>query len=183
MKVKEVMRKNPRLCAPAHTLATAAAAMAEVDCGVLPVVGERGKVVGVITDRDICLALARGDRRPSEVTVEAVMRRSPVHTCRANDEVRRALAIMREGRVRRLPVVGAGGELEGLLSIDDVVLEARALATADFSGPFYIDIAETFKAINQHRVPEGTESRPAAPKRSASRRSPARRPEGRVGHA
>lgn len=161
MRVKDVMRRNPRRCAPADTIATAATAMAEVDCGVLPVVGERGQVMGVITDRDICLALARCDRRPSEVSVESVMT-SPVHTCRANDELRRALATMRAGRVRRLPVVGAAGELEGLLSMDDVVLQARALETEVFTGPFYVDIAETLKAINCHPVPKSPAGRQVA---------------------
>jgi CBS domain-containing protein len=47
--------------------------MAGVDCGVLPVVGERSRVVGVITDRDICLALTTSDRRPSEVAVYEAM--------------------------------------------------------------------------------------------------------------
>jgi CBS domain-containing protein len=166
MKVREVMRKNPRSCEPGDDLAAAGGTMGEVDCGVLPVVGERGRVVGVITDRDICMALTRGNRRPTEVMVKAAMSER-VYTCRAGDDVRDALAIMRERRVRRLPVVGERGDLVGLLSLDDVVLKARALETDEFSGPFYVDIAETLKAINQHLVP-------AAPRRAARPR-PARR--------
>jgi CBS domain-containing protein len=182
MKVRDVMRKKPRFCEPRHTLAAAGVTMGEVDCGVLPVVGERGKVVGVITDRDICLALTRGDRRPSEVTVETVMT-SPVHTCRSDDELRRALVTMRDGRVRRLPVIGTAGELEGLLSLDDVVLQARALESEDFTGPFYVDVALTLKAINRHPVPVVPEGpRPPRPAPPAPRRG-ARKPAGRLGHA
>jgi predicted transcriptional regulator len=146
------------------------------------VVGERGKVVGVITDRDICLALARSDQRPSEVTVETVMT-SPVHTCHSDDELRRALVTMREERVRRLPVIGTTGELEGLLSLDDVVLRARALETEDFNGPFYVDVALTLKAINRHPVPMVAGGlRPPQPRPPAPRRG-ARKPAGRIGHA
>ena len=173
MKVRDVMRKKPRSCEPGNSLAAAAAAMAEVDCGVLPVVGARKKVVGVITDRDICLALARGDRRPSEVTVGEVAS-GLVYTCHADDDIRSALDTMRQRRVRRLAVVGDAGELFGLLSLDDVVLRARALETANFTGPFYVDIAETMKAINQHAVPAVRERRapPARPRAAARRRAP-----------
>jgi CBS domain-containing protein len=172
MKVREVMRKKPRFCEPGNTLAAAATAMAEVDCGVLPVVGPRKKVVGVITDRDICLALARGDRRPSEVTVDEVAS-GAVYACKPGDDVRSALETMRQRRVRRLVVVGEAGGLEGLLSLDDVVLRARALETADFSGPFYVDIAETLKAINQHAVPAVRERRapPVRPRPGARKRA------------
>jgi signal-transduction protein with cAMP-binding, CBS, and nucleotidyltransferase domain len=119
------------------------------------------------------LALARDDRRPSEVEVKQVMT-ARVHACRPDDDMREALGTMRERRVRRLPVVSAGGELVGLLSLDDVVLQARALETADFSGPFYLDIAETLKAINQHLVP-AVPQRPTARTRPAGRKGARRR--------
>jgi Mg/Co/Ni transporter MgtE len=173
------MRKKPHCCEAQDDLAAAGRAMAEVDCGVLPVVAERGKLVGVITDRDICLALTRKDRRPSEVSVQETMSRR-VHTCRSADDVRTALATMRERRVRRLPVLDESGALAGLLSLDDVVLKARALETEDFTGPFYVDIAETLKAINQHLVPAVAGRRSARP-RPAARRT-GRSAETRVGH-
>jgi predicted transcriptional regulator len=112
----------------------------------------------VITDRDICLAVTGGDRRAAEIRVEEVMSK-PAHTCRPSDDVRQALAIMRERRVRRLPVVGERGELVGLLSLDDVVLAARVLETDEFSGPFYVDIVEALKVIDRRLVPAVAGSR------------------------
>jgi CBS domain-containing protein len=157
MKVMEAMSKKPRFCEPSHSIAVAGRTMAQVDCGVLPVV-DRARVVGVITDRDICLAVTGGDREAAEIRVEEVMS-APPHTCRASDDVRHALATMRERRVRRLPVVGERGELEGLLSLDDIVLAARVLETDEFSGPFYVDIVETLKVINRRLVPAVVEPR------------------------
>jgi CBS domain-containing protein len=132
-------------------------------------------VVGVITDRDICLAVTRGNRGAAEIQVGEVSSRPP-HTCRASDDVRDALAIMRKRRVRRLPVVGERGELVGLLSLDDVVLAARALETEEFRGPFYVDIVETLKAITRRQVPAVVE-----PRSSQRRSRSAARPKTRSG--
>lgn len=152
MKVRDIMKRDPCVSAPGNDLAKAGMQMAEADCGFLPVIGEEERVVGVITDRDVCLALARRDRRPSEVQVRLVMS-GEVYTCRADDDIRRALRTMRERRVRRLPVVDDEGRLHGVLSLDDVVLEAQAIETEAFHGPLYADIAQTLKAINFHRTP------------------------------
>lgn len=152
MRVRDVMRKQPRVCAPEDTVATAGRIMAEVDCGVLPVMQATDELVGILTDRDVALAVARTDVRPSELTVEQVMTRKVASCCGA-DDLRSAMATMRERRVRRLPVLGEKGVLEGILSLDDVVLEAKAVAGEQFTGPFYVDVAETLKAINRHQVP------------------------------
>lgn len=152
MKVRDIMQREVRLCSPDNDLTVAGKIMAEVGCGVLPILGEGDRVVGMLTDRDICLAVAGGDRKPSEVKVRDVMSRD-VYACHPDESIRRALKTMREHRVRRLPVVDDHGELRGLLSLDDVVLEARAIATEGFDGPFYADIATTLRAINQHSMP------------------------------
>jgi CBS domain-containing protein len=171
----EVMRRNPRVCDPHQTLADAGETMAGVDCGVLPVVGGRGQVIGVITDRDVCLALTTSDRRPSEVAVYEVMS-GHVYTCRSDDDLRSALQTMREHHVRRLPVVDAEGVIEGILSLDDVVLHARA--EQEFTGPFHGDVADTLKAINKREAPK-RKPRKTPPTRTA-RRARVRRM-GRVG--
>lgn len=68
MEVRDVMTKTVASCHPETNLAAAGALMWETDCGVLPVVDERRKVSGVITDRDVCIALTTSDRRPSAMT-------------------------------------------------------------------------------------------------------------------
>ncbi|MCY4633357.1 MAG: CBS domain-containing protein [Acidobacteria bacterium] len=93
------------------------------DCGFLPVVEGGGRVVGVLTDRDVALALGT-DVRPSELVVSDVMTRDP-HACRVDESAHQALGRMRDARVRRLPVVNDAGHLAGAISIDDLVLVAQ----------------------------------------------------------
>jgi CBS domain-containing protein len=92
MKVQEVMSSDIRSCTPGTNLAEAAAMLWEEDCGALPVVAD-GKVEGIITDRDICIALGTRDRVPHEMTVAEVESRNPT-TCHPNDELSRAMAAM-----------------------------------------------------------------------------------------
>jgi predicted transcriptional regulator len=93
------------------------------DCGVIPVV-DNGQVVGVITDRDICIASGSKNREPSMITVSEVMTRR-LYSCSPDADIREALQIMRERRVRRLPVIDAKGKLCGILSLNDVAIKAR----------------------------------------------------------
>jgi CBS domain-containing protein len=97
--------------------------MWEKDCGVLPVLDVSGKIVGMITDRDICIAVASRNRLASEIPVSDVMS-SHVYSCRPDDDIEDALKIMEEGNVLRLPVISDDGELQGVLTIYSVVLHA-----------------------------------------------------------
>ncbi len=124
MIVKDVLTQPVVTCQPGTNLAAAAALMWENDCGVLPVLTENGQLGGIVTDRDICIALGTRNGLPSETTVREVMVTAPL-TCNPADDVRSALQIMREAKVRRLPVIGENGALEGIVSISDIVLSAR----------------------------------------------------------
>jgi CBS domain-containing protein len=124
MLVEQLMTREVEACRPDSTLAEAAALMWRRDCGVAPVVDEGGRVVGVLTDRDICIALATRGQTAHEVRAAEVMAR-PVHACTAVDDAEEALALMRRARVRRLPVLDAAGRLAGLLSINDLLRHAR----------------------------------------------------------
>jgi CBS domain-containing protein len=119
VKVKEVMTADPRVCSRDTNLATAAALMLDGDCGILPVVDD-GKLAGVVTDRDLYIALATRDVRASRVTVGEVLQ-APVHSCEPDDDVQTALALMKQHRVRRLPVEGFGGTVLGIISMNDLV--------------------------------------------------------------
>lgn len=151
MKVRDVMRREPCVCGPENHLAKVGRIMAEAGCGFLPVLGDEDRVVGVITDRDLALAVATRDRKPSEIQVRQVMS-GEVYSCGPDEDVRDALTVMRERKVRRLPVMESH-RLKGILSLDDVVLEAQAVATESFTGPFYSDITRTLKEINLHQTP------------------------------
>ncbi|HEX8070725.1 MAG TPA: CBS domain-containing protein [Pyrinomonadaceae bacterium] len=124
MKVREIMTTDVRTCGPEATLAHAAMIMWDDDCGVVPVVNGAGQPVGVLTDRDICMALATRDRRASELTAGEVSA-GRVRTCRPEDDVADVLAVMRREQLRRLPVTDADGRLVGILSIADIVRHSK----------------------------------------------------------
>lgn len=119
MKVSKIMTKGAVSCAPEDSLAVAAGAMFRRDCGMLPVVSG-SKVVGAVTDRDIAIAASTRDMSPSQIQVSEVCDRKPV-TCSPGDKVEDALARMSKERVRRLPVVGKDGNLEGVISLADIL--------------------------------------------------------------
>ena len=150
MKVREVMAKNPGFCGPETTLEQAIFLMRRNNCGFLPVVGDGGNVIGVITDRDICIALGTRNRTPADLRVWDVMPRK-LFTCMEGDDVHCALKTLRSGRIRRLPVVDSDGALVGVLTIDDIVLHAREhLLRKDIS---YRDVENTYKAIRGRPIP------------------------------
>lgn len=124
MTVQEIMAKSPKYCAPGMNLAQATESLWAAGCGALPVIGPGGRVVGIITDRDICIALGTRNLRPSEVTVAEAMS-SDVAVCAPQDDIHCALDTMRSRRVRRLPVVGHDGTLKGMLCASEVLLYAR----------------------------------------------------------
>ena len=126
MQVREIMTVPPITCSPQTSLAVAASRMADADCGILPVIDERRNLVGVITDRDICLAVSRMNRNALNISVREVMTRKVV-SVGPGDDMRRALALMRSARVRRVPVVDDAGCAVGLLSIDDLVVRVSPL--------------------------------------------------------
>jgi len=154
MKVRDVMRERPRVASPGQSLAVAGQIMAEIEAGVLPVLGRDERLEGVLTDRDVCVALSTRDEKASDVLVHQAMSQC-AYTCREADELAVALGEMRHHRVRRLPVVGEDLRLVGLLCLDDVAaLAAEGGANGD--GPTYAEVAETLKAVNRHDLPVHT---------------------------
>lgn len=151
MNVKEVMTAEPKAIWLTESLADAARSMWDNDCGVLPVIKDGRKVIGVITDRDICMATAMKDTNPSSISVEEVMS-GLVFAVKPEDSIERALKTMQEHRIRRLPVINAEGELQGIVSMNDIVLKARQ---PDKKTPRidYGEIVKTYQAICQHPVP------------------------------
>jgi CBS domain-containing protein len=152
MKVKEIMSTNPKACTLTDNLSAAAGLMWDNDCGILPVVAEGGKVVGLITDRDICMAANLNSRNLWNIAVEDVIS-GKVFTCKAEDDIHSVLTTMQENKVRRLPVVGADGTLEGILSMNDIVLKAEEPKEKKASELSYADVVKTYKSICQHRLP------------------------------
>jgi CBS domain-containing protein len=125
MKIEELMIKSPMSCRLDDTLRRAAEVMWNHDCGCLPVTAGDGsqRVVGLITDRDICRAAHLEDKHLSEILVAEAMTKE-VWACNPGDPVQEAGAIMREARARCLPVVDGSEQLLGILSLADLAREA-----------------------------------------------------------
>ena len=124
MQVNAVMTGTPCSCQAATNVATATEMMWKVNCGFLPVVEADGRVCGVVTDRDICMALGTSGVTSGVLKVGEVCQRH-VFSWREDDDIYIALQTMKEARVRRLVVVDAENRLCGVLSMDDILLHAE----------------------------------------------------------
>lgn len=151
MKVKEVMTPDARAIWITESLADAAKEMWENDCGILPIIKDGRKVVGMITDRDICMASAMKDRNPSSISVEEVIT-GTVYAAKPDEDVQHALQTMREHKIRRLPVLNPEGELEGILSMNDIVLHAKS-RNGKKPPIEFAEVVKTYQAICEHPVP------------------------------
>jgi len=161
MRVDDVMMRTPVSCTPDTNLGAAAELLWTRDCGILPVVDAQQRVVGVVTDRDLCIALGTRNRLPGEVSVSEVASGN-VFSCRPDDDIHAALETMARCRVRRLPVVNKEGRLEGILSMDNVVLHAETVETGRATELTPRDIVATLRSIYGPRVPQVVGARAAA---------------------
>jgi CBS domain-containing protein len=121
-KVRDAMTPTVETASPSQRLSDAAQTMKAADIGSLPVV-DNGRLVGVLTDRDIVMRAVAEGADVNTVEVGAVASRDPVTTT-PEESLDAALALMAAHRVRRLPVV-ADGMLVGLLAQADVAIEAK----------------------------------------------------------
>ncbi|HEX8266747.1 MAG TPA: CBS domain-containing protein [Pyrinomonadaceae bacterium] len=121
MKVRDVMTTEVGYCQPDAPLAQAADIMWQRDCGVVPIVDESQRVIGMITDRDICFAVVTKNRLASEIKISEVISQNEVRSCAPGDAVEDALKTMKRRQLRRLPVVNKDGVLVGILSLADLI--------------------------------------------------------------
>jgi CBS domain-containing protein len=151
MKVKDVMTKHVTSCHPGQNLGEVVENMWRFRCGAMPIVSDEGRVMGIITDRDMCIALGTRDLRASEVTAADV---APARyfACRPDDDIHSALKTMAAQEVRRLVVIDDYGKLAGILSIDDVVVRARPGSSINYS-----EVVRTMQAICENRVHRTTD--------------------------
>lgn len=124
-RVRDVMSRQPRTCRPRDSLNLAAQQMWEGDCGVLPVVDDDGRPIGMLTDRDICMAAYTRGQALSEISIESAMSAS-VCSCKPSDTLRSLMELMAAHQVRRVPVVEESGELVGIVSLADIARLAQA---------------------------------------------------------
>jgi CBS domain-containing protein len=124
MKIEQIMTSQLFTCRPEDSLQTAAGIMWDHDVGCVPVTSADGKLVAVITDRDIAMAayLCGGSLAERRVT-EAMSKK--VFSVQSDDEVRQVEHVMRTYQIRRVPVVDAAGRPVGLVALNDLTRTVR----------------------------------------------------------
>jgi len=161
MRVKEVMMGTPYYCQPETNLGSATELMWNANCGFLPVETADGKVTGVITDRDICVALGTRNQLPGDIVVGEVMT-GKLYSCAPEDDIHQALQSMKEGRVRRLPVIAKNGSLAGVISMDDVLLRTEPMSLGREPELSSDEVVRAYRAITQRQVPQVVAKQAAA---------------------
>lgn len=154
MHIEKIMSKPVITCEPGDSLSTAAQRMWDHDCGVLVVVDGGGRTVGVVTDRDICMAAYIQGLPLKAIAVSTAMA-TQVASCRPQDDIGAAEDLMRKRQIRRLVVVDAAERPVGLVSLNDI---ARNAVTHKKQGAER-ELALTLAAICE---PRPVAKRPAA---------------------
>jgi len=119
MKCSDVMTKNPKACAATDTVEQAAQLMKSEDVGPIPIVGDNGKLEGIITDRDIVLKVV-AEGRDAKTTKLADVMTTDLISCTVDGDIEEMLDLMEDNQVRRIPVVDASGRLVGIVSQADI---------------------------------------------------------------
>jgi CBS domain-containing protein len=147
MRVKEIMTSPVVTCTEASHLNDVARAMWDCDCGAVPIVDEGGRLCGILTDRDICMAAYTQGRPIQEIAVGSTMAKH-VLVCHVDDSLDTAEQLMREGQVRRIPVIDNDGRPAGIVSLNDVTRAAgeQRRSTVDR------EVVEIFAAVGEPRL-------------------------------
>jgi CBS-domain-containing membrane protein len=156
MNVSELMTNPVKTCTTADNLQRAAQIMWEGDCGAVPVVDGEDSVVGMITDRDICMAAYTRGLALWQMQVSDTMSKE-VHQILASDRLEAAEDVMKSARVRRVPVLDGGGRLVGIVSMNDLARHAQPVVGRGHkaNGLSLGSVARTLAAICEPHVADG----------------------------
>ncbi len=150
MTIERIMSRQVHQCRPDHTLDYAASQMWNHDCGALPVCASNGdgeaRVIGMLTDRDICMAALFQGRPLHELKVADAMSRD-IRVSKLADRPEDIELLMRERRIRRVPVTDDSGTLVGIVSLADFARAARGAAERPAGAVSERDVGHTLAAI------------------------------------
>jgi CBS domain-containing protein len=123
MNISEAMTPDPACCVRNDSAQTAAIIMRELNVGVVPVVDseESHKLVGLVTDRDLCMSIVAGGMDAKKTTLDRCMTTELI-TCQPEDDMEAVVHLMQQHQVRRIPVVDKENHLVGIVSMSDLVL-------------------------------------------------------------
>ena len=124
MKIREAMTSNPVCCLPSDTAQKVAQVLRDNNVGSVPVVSDQQsrKLIGMITDRDICCSIVAAGLDTKSVTIEEFVHANPV-TCRDGENLDKCERAMQENQIRRIPVVDGNGAVIGIVSQADLALK------------------------------------------------------------
>ena len=152
MRVSELMTRDVSCCSADDPLTVPAQIMWEQDCGSVPVLDpQTGRAIGMITDRDICMATLLRDRAPSALRASDAMSRT-LHYCSPGNSIVHAESVLRRHQIRRLPVLDDAGRPIGILSLADIVREAEIERNRGRKEVVLEEIADTLSVICQPRL-------------------------------
>lgn len=148
--VQDFMSAVPSTCHPSDSLNRAAQLMWENDCGCVPVVDHLDHVVGIITDRDICMGAYTQGQALSEISVSNVCTHD-VKTCSQTDSIDKAEGLMVKHQVRRLPVTDADGHVVGVLSLSDLARHLQLVTHEKSNGTSARALSLVMEAVSRWR--------------------------------
>jgi CBS domain-containing protein len=146
MNVSDLMTTAVKSCGTNDNLQRAAQVMWENDFGAVPVVDGDSRVVGMITDRDICMAAYTRGQPLWQIPVSSAMAKQ-VHGVRESDSIEAVEAVMRQAQIHRVPVLDGDAHLKGFLSMNDLVRHAHHWAGRKTNGLSEGSIVQTMAAI------------------------------------
>lgn len=126
MKVREIMTPNPVCCVPGDTAQKVAKLLRDGSVGSAPVVADRdsNRLIGMITDRDLCCWLVAEGLDPKSTKIERFISQSPI-ACRDGENVEKCEKAMQDHQIRRIPVVDSDGRCIGIVSQADLALKDK----------------------------------------------------------
>lgn len=151
MNVQRLMTRNVRTCRADDTLDHAARVMWEADVGCLPVVDDEGRPLGMITDRDICMAAYTQGVALRDARVESAMSKTLL-TCSPQSSVAEVEELMQRSQIRRVPVVELGA-LVGMVTLGDIARYSQSTPLHVSSAP---GVSKTLAAITGERTRQST---------------------------
>lgn len=139
MKVSEIMTAAPTCCCREEKAQQAASIMRNLNVGIVPIIESETDetLIGLVTDRDLCLRIVALGIDPTAACFESCMSEEII-SCNADDNVEKVVALMQKHQIRRVPVVDSQNHIEGIVSLADITVRAHEQ-----------DIAETITEISE----------------------------------
>lgn len=124
MKCKDVMTKYIKMCRPESTMKDCLQIMKDLNCGAVPIVNENSVIQGIVTDRDIAIKGVLEGKNIERSQIQEIMTRNVI-TSHENDDIDHTIQLMKENKIRRIPIVDSQNKLKGIVSLGDIAVISK----------------------------------------------------------